>query len=187
MSDEPITPIVPPQSAYAIFAGPIDQAAVQRFFSSVGAGSANKIEHIHMLFQSFGGAVADGICLYNFFRTLPINLTLYNVGNVSSAATIAFLGAKERKVAANATFMVHRAQSPGQPASAARLQSIAHSVAVDDRNLESILRAHLDMTPDQWAIHSASDLWLSADEAVACKLAEIGEFAPPKGVQIFNI
>src|ERR1700737_2724923 len=104
-------------SAYATFAGPIDQQSVQRFFTSIAAGSANKIEHIHILFQSFGGAVADGICLYNFFRALPIDLTLYNGGNVSSAATIAFLGAKGRKVTANATFMIHRAQSPGHPAS----------------------------------------------------------------------
>lgn len=176
-----------PVSAHATFAGPIDQQSVQRIFTSIAAGSANKIEHIHVLFQSFGGAVADGICLYNFFRTLPIDLTLYNVGNVSSAATIAFLGAKGRKVAANATFMIHRAQSPGQPASAARLQAMAHSVAIDDRNLEAVLRAHLDMSPDRWAIHDIADLWLSADEAVACKLAEIGEFSPPKGAQIFNI
>lgn len=185
--DETVQADATGNSVYATFAGGIDQNAVQRFMGSVAGVSASKISCIHVLFQSFGGNVSDGICLYNFFRTLPINLTFYNVGNVSSAAAIAFLGAHVRKVAANATFMIHRAQSPGNPATAVRLQAVAHSIAIDDTNIETILRAHLVLSEDQWAVHNSADLWLSAKEAVACGLADIGEFAPPKGAQIFNI
>lgn len=178
---------LPLNSVYAVFAGPIDQAAVQRMFAGVTGASQNKIENIHLLFQSFGGTVSDGVCLYNFFRALPLNLTLYNVGNVSSAATIAFLGAKKRKASAFATFMLHRTQSPAQSATSERLHAITHSVVADDERTEAILRQHLTLSDDQWAVHRNADLWLTAKEAAACGLAEIGEFAPPPQTQIFNI
>lgn len=130
-------------SVYAVFAGPIDQAAVQRIFQGMTSAIANSIHDIHLLFQSFGGSVGDGVCLYNFFKTLPVDLTLYNVGNVSSAATTAFLGAKKRKASAYATFMVHRVQSAAQPATTERLQSMTHSVLADDERTEAILGRHL--------------------------------------------
>jgi ATP-dependent Clp protease, protease subunit len=180
-----MTPVT--NSAYAVFAGPIDQAAVQRIFAGITTGTANKLESIHLLFQSYGGAVSDGVCLYNFFRSLPLDLTLYNVGNVSSAATIAFLGAKKRKTSAYATFMIHRAQSPAQAATAERLHAIAHSVIADDERIEAILRSGLTLSEDQWTVQKSADLWLTAKEAVTCGLAEIGEFAPPAQTVIFNI
>lgn len=180
-----MTPVT--NSVYAVFAGPIDQAAVQRIFAGITTATANKIESIHLLFQSYGGTVSDGVCLYNFFRSLPLNLILYNVGNVSSAATIAFLGANKRKTSAYATFMIHRTQSPAQAATAERLHAITHSVIADDERTEAILRSGLTLTEDQWAVHKSADLWLTAKEAVTCGLAEIEEFAPPAQTVIFNI
>ena len=53
---------------------------------------AQRVAHVHLLFQSNGGTVGDGLCLYNFFRSLPISLTFYNTGSVASVAAIAYLG-----------------------------------------------------------------------------------------------
>ena len=172
----------------AAFAGQVDQPAVQRIFQGLGAAMNNNIAHVHMLFQSSGGYIGDGICLYNFFKTLPIDLTLYNVGNVCSAGVTAYLGAKERKASAHAAFMVHRTQSPGQPASAERLHAITQSVLLDDERTEAILRQHVTLPDDKWAVHKIADLWLSADEAVKAHLATgIGEFSPPPGQQVYVI
>jgi ATP-dependent Clp protease protease subunit len=177
-----------PQEVFAAFAGQIDQAAVQKIFQGFGAVMTNRISGVHLLFQSAGGYIGDGVCLYNFFRSLPIDLTLYNVGSVCSAAVIAYLGAKKRKTSAYATFMVHRTQSSPQPASAERLQALAHSVAIDDERTEAVLRQHVTLAEDKWAIHRIADLWLSAKDAVDAKIAhEIGEFAPPVGSQVYII
>src|SRR4051794_30276298 len=92
------------QEIYAAFAGQIDQGAVQRIFQSFAGAMTNKISGVHLLFQSAGGFIGDGVCLYNFFRAMPIDLTLYNAGSVCSAAVIAYLGAKKRKTSAYATF-----------------------------------------------------------------------------------
>jgi ATP-dependent Clp protease protease subunit len=172
---------------YATFAGPIDQSSIQRIFQGLAGAMTTGVTHVHLLFQSLGGAVSDGICLYNYFRAVPIDLTLYNVGGVSSIATIAFLGAKKRKTSAYATFMIHRTQSPAQSATSERLNAIAHSVVADDERTEAILRQHLKLSKDQWAVHKNADLWLTAKEAINCGLAEGGEFAPPPRTPIFNV
>jgi ATP-dependent Clp protease protease subunit len=177
----------PLNAVYAVFAGGIDTQAVARFFNGMTSALAGGQTEMHILFQSWGGNVSDGVCLYNFFRTFPADLTLYNVGNVSSIATIAYLGAKRRKVSTFATFMIHRTTSPGQPATAERLNAIAHSVVADDQRTEAILRSHLALSEEQWSVHRTADLWLTASEAVAGGLAELGEFTPPPGARVFNV
>jgi ATP-dependent Clp protease, protease subunit len=178
----------PPEQVYGVFAGLIDQNTLGRLFQGLTMAINGGVKAVHLLFQSTGGTVSDGICLYNFFKGLPIGLTLYNVGCVSSAALIAYLGAEKRQASANATFMMHRTQATLQAAPAERLHSVAHSVAIDDERLEAILRQHLKLTEEQWRVHSLSDLWLDAKEALACNLiTSIGDFAPPKGGQLFNL
>jgi ATP-dependent protease ClpP protease subunit len=88
----------------------------------------------HLFFQSSGGSVGDGIALYNYFKTLTLDLTIYNPGSVCSIATIAYLGAKRRKTSANAIFTVHPVafQFP-QPAKASDLKPRAKTLAIDDR------------------------------------------------------
>jgi ATP-dependent Clp protease protease subunit len=189
--DATSTPLPPPKDeVYAIFAGAIDQSSVQRFFNSfaIASAPASNVSHIHLLLQSTGGFVADGICLYNFFRALPIDLTIYNIGSVSSIAVVAYLGAKKRKTSARATFMLHRTSVSPQSATATLLKSLADSVVLDDKRTESILSEHVTLSQDRWALLNYHDQWFSAEEAVDTGLAdEIADFAPPMGTQIYNI
>src|SRR5438876_1136744 len=96
---------------YAVLSGHLDGQAVQRILANLSAASLNGVQSLHILFQSTGGGIGEGICLYNFFKTLTMDLTLYNVGSVASIATLAYLGAKHRKVSSQATFMIHRTQT----------------------------------------------------------------------------
>lgn len=73
MSDEVFQP-PKPKVLHAIFAGAIDQVAVQRLGNAVSLASQNGVEEIHLLFQTFGGNVGDGICLYNIFTNAPMNI-----------------------------------------------------------------------------------------------------------------
>lgn len=192
MSNGPTLPTAPttpmPQEVYATFAGFIDQTSVQRIFTGFTGAMAGGVRRAHLLFQSAGGVIGDGIALYNFFRALPIELTLYNAGTVASIGSIAYLGAQRRQASAHAAFMLHRTQSAAQPATADRLQSIANSVAIDDRRTEAIIRQHLSVPDDRWTMYQTADLWFDAREAVAWGMASaIGEFAPPAGTQIFNV
>lgn len=107
----PPTPPVIPEIVYAAFCGDIAQATAAKVVAGLTNAMGAKSKHVHLLFQTAGGYVGDGVFLYNFFRAVPIELTLYNVGQISSAGIIAYLGAKHRKTTRNATFMLHRSTS----------------------------------------------------------------------------
>lgn len=183
------SPVAPPKNeVYGFFAGVIDQQAVQRICNGIAVASSNNVDHIHLLMQSTGGHPGDGICLYNLFRNLNTGLTVYNCGQISSIATLAYLGARNRKTSAHATFMIHRTYANPVGATSDRLQSVTQTLLLDDQRTEAILREALELTDDQWTSHKYQELWLSAADAIKCKLAtEIGEFAPPIGQKLFSL
>lgn len=189
MATAPNTPDpAPAEDVYAIFCGAIDQPNAQRIVNSLTGAMSIKVKHIHVLFQSNGGYIADGIFLFNLFRTLPIELTLYNVGQLSSAAVIAYLGAGRRKTAANATFMVHRSTYSPQFATSSKLHKLAKNLILDDERCEAIVRERVTLPEDLWSEIQHHDVYLSGDEAVKFGMAdEIGEFAPPAGTQVYNM
>ena len=59
----PTSASAPPAEAYAVFSDNINQDSVKRVFNGLAGAMANKIAHVHLLFQSSGGFVGDGICL----------------------------------------------------------------------------------------------------------------------------
>lgn len=188
LASTPLPAPVGPPEIYAVFCGPIEQATLARIMVGITTAIANSVPRVHLLFQSSGGLVGDGVCLYNFFKSLTLPLTLYNVGAVSSIAALAYLGAEERKVSAHATFMLHRTHISPQAAGAERLQAIAKGVMLDDERTESILRARIKLSDDQWTEHRHQELWFSAQEAVDAGIAtSIGDFAPPKGSRLYAV
>jgi ATP-dependent Clp protease, protease subunit len=177
-----------PEVVYGAFCGGIEQATSQKFVNSFAIAGGAKVKHIHLLFQSAGGYVGDGVFLYNLFRSISIELTLYNVGQISSAGVIAFLGAKHRRTTRNATFMLHRSTNSPQFATSTKLEHVAKSLVLDDERTEEIVRTHSKFPPEFWTALLHHDLYLSGEEAVKYGLADdIGDFAPPPGLQVFNI
>jgi ATP-dependent Clp protease protease subunit len=194
MSGTPIATPQLPTTVYATLAGPVDQATVQRIFQGVAVAINSGVTSIHLLFQSAGGSVADGIALYNYFRALPIDLHLYNGGTVASIAVIAFLGARHRYASAHATFMIHKTYAnaalftSAATANTARLREIAQALDIDDSRTRAILRANLSLTDQRLEEYLATESPFDANEALRCGLVEaIKEFAPPFGGKLFNI
>lgn len=174
---------------YAVFSGGIDQQSTQRIMHAIALATQDKsITKFHLMLQSFGGTVGDGICLYNFFKNCPLNLAIYNMGNVASSAAIAFVGARERIGVSSASFMLHPTHISPVAATGARLVSISDSILKDDARIEAVLRESLTFTKEQWSALQSRELWLDAEAALACKLIHtIGVFAPPIGSSIYSI
>jgi len=187
-SNPPPAPPALPETVYAAFCGDIAQITAAKVVAGLTNVMAAKSKHIHLLFQTAGGYVGDGVFLYNFFRTISVELTLYNVGQISSAGVIAYLGAKNRKTSRNATFMVHRSTSSPQFATSVKLTHAAKGLILDDERTEAIIREHVKFPPEVWANIQHHDIYISGEESVKFGVAqEIGEFAPPLGVQVYNI
>ena len=171
-----------------MFSGAIDQEAATRIFNGLATISANSVNRVHMLFQSLGGGIGEGVALYNFFRALPFDLTLYNTGTVASIATIAYLGAKKRKTSAFAAFAIHRTQTTTQFVNTQTIKSLADAAVINDQRTEAILRQHITMSSEKWSQFDHNDVIFTAEEAVKVGIAdEIREFSPPAGTRIYTV
>jgi ATP-dependent Clp protease, protease subunit len=187
MSTQPAPAL--PQTVYVVFSGQIDQTSVQRLINAATNVMQQGVKQVHLLFQSNGGFIGDGICLYNFLRAITtLDITIYNGGSVSSMGVIAFLAVKERRTSKHGTFMIHRSHRSMEHATAAKLEEAAASLRIDDARVEAILREHITLTPEQWEELNYNDLTFNADDSVKIGFAQaIAEFAPPPGANIFTV
>jgi ATP-dependent Clp protease protease subunit len=175
--------------AYFTLSGDVNSDMVHRVFEAVSGMSEAGIETAHILLQSNGGYVSDGLCMYNFLANAPLKFVMYNAGAVASIAVILFLAGSRRYASETARFMVHKSHATASPgARPDALNIIVEGLRADDARTESILRKHIELTQEQWAIHQYSDLHLtSRDARVARMITDVADFAPPRGVVIRNI
>jgi ATP-dependent protease ClpP protease subunit len=173
---------------YAAFCGAINEENVKMLIGCLTAATVKK-KNVHLLFQSSGGSVGDGICLYSFFKTLPVGLTIYNVGSIGSIAVIAYLGGNRRITSPRAVFMIHRStiKSTGHlPLTV--MKGIVRSLTLDDERIECILKDQIVLPVGQeWSHLDDYDFFFSGKEAVEIGLAhELGEFSPPAGTSVYQ-
>lgn len=179
-----------PNEIYFTFSGEINQDSTRRIFDKFAAATqeAQPVTKIHLLIESYGGTVGDGVCLHNFFHGYPIPIRAYNIGTLMSAAVTAFLGVKERVASLYAAFMVHGATSPPLAATAGASRSALSSITIDNGRIEAILRSQARLTEAQWNTFKHYELHLTAADAVAAGIAhEIAEWSPPSGCRMYNI
>jgi ATP-dependent Clp protease, protease subunit len=175
--------------AWFTLSGDVNSDMVHRVFEAVSGMSEAGVETAHVLIQSNGGYVSDGLCMYNFLSNAPIKFVMYNAGAVASIAVILFLAGSRRYASETARFMVHKSHATASPgARPDALNIIVEGLRADDARTESILRKHIELSPEQWAIHQYSDLHLTARDAKTARMiTDVADFAPPRGVHIRNI
>lgn len=179
----------PDGNAYFTLSGDVNSDMVRRVFDAVSDMSSDGVSTAHVLIQSNGGYVSDGICLYNYLSRLPIKLITYNAGAVASIAVTLFLSGSQRYASETARFMVHKSHATASPgARPDALKIIVDGLRADDLRTEQILRSHVHLTEEHWTVHAYSDLHLTAREALAVNMIDgVADFSPPKGRRITNI
>lgn len=175
-----------PQEAYAVFCGQITEETASKLAACISTATV-KLQNVHLLFQSSGGSVGDGVFLYNLFKGLPICLTIYNVRSVCSIAVIAYMGAPRRIVSPRATFMIHRTTAKLARAPAMIMRGVTKSLILEGERAESILRANIRLPEgERWSNLDQYDFYFSGKEAVDIGLAhELGEFSLPPGTPVY--
>ncbi len=175
------------EEIWAIYCGDIDAANTAKLMRGLINVAVTGTKRVHILFQSWGGFIGDGVFLHNSLKALGLEIVFYNAGQVASAATLVFLGANSRKTTANAVFMIHKSTNSTQGAGVDRLKAVTANLAIDDSRVEEILRAHLRLPDEMWTQFSYHDVYLTGTEAVTYGMAdEIAEFSPPPGSKVLN-
>ena len=177
------------REAWFTLSGDVNSDMVHRVFEAVAEMTEDGLETAHVLVQSNGGYVSDGLCLYNFLANSPVEFVMYNAGAVASIAVIVYLAGTRRYASETARFMVHKSHATASPgARPDALNIIVEGLRADDARTESILRKHIELAPEQWAIHQYSDLHLNARDArLAGMIHEVADFGPPRGARLSNI
>lgn len=177
------------KEAWYTLSGDVNSDMVHRVFEAVAEMTEEGIGTAHVLVQSNGGYVSDGLCLYNFLANAPVEFVMYNGGAVASIAVILFLSGSRRYASETARFMIHKSHATASPGSRPdALNIIVEGLRADDARTESILRKHIELTPEQWGIHQYGDLHLSGRDAKTSGMVnEVKDFAPPKGAPLRNI
>ncbi|MYN28354.1 ATP-dependent Clp protease proteolytic subunit [Duganella levis] len=175
--------------AWFTLSGDVNSDMVRRVFDAVADMTEDRITTAHILIQSNGGYVSDGICLYNYLSKLPIKIITYNAGAVASIAVILYLAGSERYASDTARFMVHKSHaSAPHGARPDALRIIVEGLQADDARTEQILRNHVQLSDDNWRTHEYSDLHLTAAEALKVGLVSgVEDFVPPAGQRVANI
>ena len=65
------------------------------------------ISKIQINYSSPGGDFMSGITLYNYFRSLPVQVRMVNTSIIASMGVIVYLAADERYAVKNSSFLVH--------------------------------------------------------------------------------
>lgn len=89
------------------FSGPINPATASQLQSAtlgaISQGAAELRYHV----STDGGSTMYGFALYNLIRSLPIPVTMHNIGSVESMGNILFLAADRRLAAPHSRFLLH--------------------------------------------------------------------------------
>jgi len=189
MSQDPSSLETYAGQAWFTLSGDVNSDMVRRVFDAVADMTEDRITTAHILIQSNGGYVSDGICLYNYLSKLPIKIITYNAGAVASIAVILFLAGEERYASDTSRFMVHKSHaSAPHGARPDALRIIVEGLQADDARTEQILREHVQLSEEHWRTHAYSDLHLTASDARDVGMIDdVKDFIPPRGQRVTNI
>lgn len=93
--------------AYISFSAEINPTTTEQLIATATQLIGGGHNHLYILFSTPGGAVMNGMNVYNVFRGLPAKITFHNVGNVDSIGNAVFLAGDDRFACPHSTFMFH--------------------------------------------------------------------------------
>lgn len=161
--------------------GEIDVQIARSFSQLLVNAASDNVTRIHTLIQSPGGTINEGIFLYEFFKSFPVEVVAYNAGHIGSASLTAYLGARKRYVCSTGTFLIHRSKpAPVNTWSLPHLQTIVDGLQIEDARTQAVLRSAANLTQAHWdTFFAGCDLTLDANTAIGVGIAQgLGSFTP---------
>ncbi len=116
-----------------------------------------KPDVIYCLFSSLGGQVEAGITLYNFLRSLPVEIIMHNTGSIDSIANVIFLSADTRYASTHSSFLFHGVNW-GFPANSQlnknQLAEILSGLAASETKIRGIITERTELSKPKTHAHT---------------------------------
>ena len=159
----------------------------QSFFSEgVTAKAVNEqlksfgdVSEITVRINSPGGAVFDGLAIYNLLKQSSARIVVEIDGLAASAASVIAMAGDDIRMSANALMMIH----PAQGVISGDADDLRERADVMDKitdNMVNIYAARTGLPREDLAALVSEDTWLSASEALDLNL--ITEITPDKAI-----
>jgi ATP-dependent protease ClpP protease subunit len=192
MDTQPPAPPPPPRPVVIYFCAPIIHPATTRFRSALCKAVDLQVPSITVFMSSTGGMVDEGMSLYGFIRSLPVDITIHNIGSIDSIALAVYLAAARRLANPDATFLMHDFYFPQPVPVTNRHQASDISVGLTgarNRFME-VLKLRTKMTSEQF---QSLKFLEEASIKTAMTAKEIGithdlqQAVCPAGAELFNV
>ncbi len=185
--------MAPNISSTATFIGPITYPATKNLRNHFSWIVQQGHTHVTLLISSTGGSLLEGFALYNFFRALPLDITMWNIGSIESIANIVFLAADKRLACPHAYFKFHGFDwtfKEKETVSHKKLKEIVLSLATDEKRYFTLLKEHTSLTD---ALIHEMDFFKKGVIIEASQAQQLGivqdvqKIKIPTGQLVFNI
>jgi len=176
---------------YVSFSAEINNSTTESLISVMSNCANQKVQGVYLLLATPGGTVRDGINLYNVLKGMPFELTIHNVGDVSSSGIVIFLAGSNRYATANATFMFHGvgfSVSQGQRFDEKPLREKLDVILNDQKRIGNIICQETSVTKEEIAKlfreAKTKDAGYAIDKGI---IQEVRDVQIPKGCPIISL
>lgn len=184
-------PPTPPLTTYVAFSAEINVKTTESLIAVLMNCVSQGVKQVCILLSTPGGAVVNGINLYNVMRGLPLEIAIHNVGNVDSIGNVIFLAGKHRYACPHSTFMFHGVgfdlQGPFRLEQASLEQHHA-SILAEHKRIGAIIEEHTTLNAEQIADLFKGQRTEDATYAVGCGIVhEIRDVQIPEGSPVISL
>jgi ATP-dependent protease ClpP protease subunit len=174
--------------AYINFRADVYERQSNELMHLVSALHNNGFTEAHLRISSPGGGVICGLELHNFLRSLPLEITTYNVGSVDSIANIVYLAGDKRNVSPNANFLMHGVSSGLNRADEKGLEEALAMLRRDQKSIAASIASRTKLTQQEIEMMFRGENIVTPDQALKMGIShEIKEPAIPQDAQVFVI
>jgi ATP-dependent Clp protease protease subunit len=176
---------------YISFVRSVNYDNVNALLAKINQAVEKGYQDIILMMSSDGGQVLPGFAAYNQLQSLPIQLTTYNIGSISSIAAIMFLVGTIRIAVPNATFQFHSARlelSQGGTVDRNQLVQYLSELEAYERRLKDILIAETNLQPAQVELLMAEGKTKDAQFAKNFNIVQyIASLSIPSGATVIQV
>lgn len=95
------------RTAHICFVAEINRTTTENLLAVLADLTNTTVKKVFLMISTSGGAIAEGITLYNMLRAFPFALVTHNIGNVDSIGNVVFLAGTERYASPHSVFSFH--------------------------------------------------------------------------------